>query len=103
MQFTAAKILSTAVPSIAMHLTEGLSCVVSCMSHKEDKRSDLLPVRSMSSFDRDGGTVWLSWLKNSSRLPSRTWKARVVKTVDNSSSALQPVIDVLYLFLFSRR
>ena len=62
MQFTGARILTTAGPSITvhsteglsydvtagpsitMHSTEGLSFEVSCMSSKKDKRFDLLPV-----------------------------------------------------------
>ena len=57
MQFTGANILTTAGPSITMHSIEALSCEVSCMSSKEDKRSDLLPVCNMPSFDRDGGNA----------------------------------------------
>ena len=70
-QFTGAKILTTAGPSITMHST-GFTREV---SSKEDKRSDLLSILNMPSLDKDGGNVWFSWLKNSSRLPSQTLQA----------------------------
>ena len=60
MQFTGAKILTTAGPSITMHSTEVLSYEVSFMSSKEDKRSDLLPVCNMPSLNRHRGKVWFS-------------------------------------------
>ena len=99
-QFTGAKILTTAGPSITMHSTEGL-----LVRYHPKRTKDLIYYQYSTChllIKMEETFGFHSWKTRQGYHLKPCKQDRVVKKVDHFSSWLQSVIDVLHFSLFSR-